>query len=500
MPALRHAGRTPELRREEADRLMAYETVIGLEIHAELNTASKMFCGCATAFGGAPNTSTCPVCLGHPGVLPVANREAIASTIMLGLALGCEITPRSIFHRKNYFYPDMPKNFQISQYDIPLTRDGHLEVEMDGYTRQVGITRVHLEEDTGKSVHIGESGRIHGADFSLEDFNRAGIPLAEIVTEPDLRSPEEARTFMQLLRATLEYLDISDCKMEEGSLRCDANISVAVDGKMGTKVEIKNMNSFRSLFRALTYEEERQRFALDQGRALVQETRHWDDVEGKTHPLRSKEEAFDYRYFPEPDLVPIEPDRAWVEELRGRLPELPQQRLARFKSQYGLSSEIAAMLTGEKALADYFEKAVETGQDPGQLAKWIAGDLVALLKEAVVPIHACPVQPRGLGELVALVAQKIISGKMAKDVLKEAFETGKGPQEIVDARGLSQIADVGELESVVDRVIEENPDAAGDMREGKEQALKFLMGQVMKKTRGKANPGMASDLIRKKLA
>jgi len=479
---------------------MAYETIIGLEIHAELNTESKMFCGCSTAFGGAPNSNTCPICLGHPGVLPVANEQAIADTILLGLALNCEITPRSVFHRKNYFYPDMPKNFQISQYDIPLTRSGLLEIEMDGYTRRVGITRVHLEEDTGKSIHIGESGRIHGADFSLEDFNRAGIPLAEIVTEPDLRSPDEARTFMQLLRATLEYLEISDCKMEEGSLRCDANISVSVDGEMGTKVEIKNMNSFRSLSRALTYEEERQRFALDQGETLVQETRHWDDAAGITHPLRSKEEAFDYRYFPEPDLVPIEPDQAWVEDLRGRLPELPAERQRRFREQYGLSSEIAAMLTGEKALADYFERAVETGQHPVELAKWIAGDLFALLKEAVVPIQACPLHPRGLGELVALVAQKIISGKMAKDVLKEAFDTGKGPKEIVEKKGLLQIADEGELASVVDEVIADNPDAAGDLREGKEQALKFLMGQVMKKTRGKANPEMASDLIRKKLS
>ena len=478
---------------------MAYQTIIGLEIHTELNTESKMFCGCSTAFGAAPNSNTCPVCLGHPGVLPVANEQAIADTILLGLALNCEITPRSIFHRKNYFYPDMPKNFQISQYDIPLTRNGFLDVEMEGYTRHVGITRVHLEEDTGKSVHIGESGRIHGADFSLEDFNRAGIPLAEIVSEPDLRSPDEARVFLQLLRSTLEYLEISDCKMEEGSLRCDANISIAVDGKMGTKVEIKNMNSFRALFRALTYEEERQRFALENGETLGQETRHWDDAAGKTHPLRSKEEAFDYRYFPEPDLVPMEPDLQWVEDLRGRLPELPAQRLVRFKELHGLPGELASMLTSEKALADYFERAVETGQDPIALAKWIAGDLVALLKESVVPIQACPIEPRGLGELVALVAQRVISGKMAKDVLKEAFDTGKGPKEIVEQKGLSQIADVGELETVVDEVISQNPDAAGDLREGKDQALKFLMGQVMKKTRGKANPEMASDLIKKRV-
>lgn len=479
---------------------MDHETIIGLEIHAELNTKSKMFCGCEATFGGDPNSKTCPVCLGHPGSLPVMNRDAVGNTILLALALNCDITERSIFHRKNYFYPDMPKDFQISQYDIPLSHDGWLAVEMEGYERRVGITRVHLEEDTGKSIHIGESGRIHGAEHSLEDFNRAGIPLAEIVTEPDLRSPEEARAFMQLLRATLEYLGISDCKMEEGSLRCDANISVAVDGVMGTKVEIKNMNSFRALHRALAYEEERQRFALEQGERIVQETRHWDDAAGQTSPLRSKEEAFDYRYFPEPDLVPVEPDPQWLEAIKARMPELPVDRLHRFEKDFGLQGELANMLTSEKAMADYFEEAVATGQDPQALAKWIAGDLSAMLKEATVPIHACPLKPQSLGELVALVAQRIISGKMAKEVLREAFDTGKGPKEIVDSKGLSQIADGSEIESVVDEVIAENPDAANDLRAGKEQSLKFLMGQVMKKTKGKANPEMASDLIRNKLS
>ncbi len=478
---------------------MEYQTVIGLEIHAELNTASKMFCGCAATFGGDPNTKTCPICLGHPGVLPVANRAAVANTILLGLALNCEVTPRSIFHRKNYFYPDMPKDFQISQYDIPLTAGGWLEVEMDGYERRVGITRVHLEEDTGKSIHIGESGRIHGADHTLEDFNRAGIPLAEIVSEPDLRSPEEARVFLQLLRATLEYLGISDCKMEEGSLRCDANVSLGVEGELGTKVEIKNMNSFRALSRALAYEVERQRFALEQGQLIVQETRHWDDAAGMTSPLRSKEEAFDYRYFPEPDLVPIEPDPKWVEAIRARMPELPAEKLHRFEKDFKLPPEIATMLTSEKAMADYFEKAIQTGQDPVELAKWIAGDLAALLKDASIPIDACPLKPKGLGELVALLAQRIISGKMAKEVLREAFESGKTPRVIVADRGLSQIADSSEIESMVEEVIAENPEAAEDMRQGKEAALKFLMGQVMKKTRGKANPSMASDLLRKKL-
>ncbi len=479
---------------------MEFETVIGLEIHVELSTDSKMFCSCLAGFGGEPNTKTCPVCLGHPGSLPVPNRRAVSDTILLALALNCDITSSSIFHRKNYFYPDMPKNFQISQYDIPLSSGGTLEIDMEEYTCTVGITRVHLEEDTGKSVHVGESGRIHGAEYSLEDFNRAGIPLAEIVSEPDMHTPDEARTFMQLLRSTILYLGISDCKMEEGSLRCDANISVAVDGSMGTKVEIKNMNSFRAMHRALTYEEQRQRQIIRDGGDVVQETRHWDDVQGITSPLRSKEEAFDYRYFPEPDLVPLEPDEEWVRELRDRLPELPGARVRRFVSEHGLSREIAETLTGEKALADYFEDAAGGGQDPVAVARWIAGDLGALLNEAAVTIQSCPVDTGGLSELVEMIDGGVISGKMAKDVLKEAFETGKSPRLIVEEKGLTQIADESELDKMVDEVIEENPAAADDMRDGKEQALKFLMGQVMKKTRGKANPRAASDIIRKKLA
>ncbi|MBU4194127.1 MAG: Asp-tRNA(Asn)/Glu-tRNA(Gln) amidotransferase subunit GatB [Actinobacteria bacterium] len=479
---------------------MEFETIIGLEIHVELSTDSKMFCSCSAGFGGDPNTKTCPVCLGHPGSLPVPNRRAVGDTILLALALDCDITPSSIFHRKNYFYPDMPKNFQISQYDIPLSTGGSLDVDMGEYTRTVGITRVHLEEDTGKSIHVGESGRIHDAEYSLEDFNRAGIPLAEVVTEPDMRTPDEARAFMQLLRSTVLYLGISDCKMEEGSLRCDANISVAVDGFMGTKVEIKNMNSFRAMYRALTYEEERQRLAIQEGKTVVQETRHWDDVAGTTSPLRSKEEAFDYRYFPEPDLVPLEPDGEWVKALRDLLPELPYARVRRFASEYGLSREIAETLTSCRALADYFEEAAGAGQDPVVVARWIAGDLAALLNDAEVPIGRCPVGTGHLAELVELINSGAISGKMAKDVLKEAFESGKAPRRIVEEKGLSQIADESELEKLVDEVIEENLEAAGDLRDGKDQALKFLMGQVMKKTRGKANPGTASDIIRKKLA
>lgn len=478
---------------------MDFQTIIGLEIHVELSTESKMFCGCSTAFGSGVNTQTCPVCLGLPGSLPVINEQAVANTIMIGLALNCDISASSVFDRKNYFYPDMSKDYQISQNDIPLTRNGYLDVEMEGYTRHVGINRVHLEEDTGKSLHVGDSGRIHGADFSLIDYNRAGIPLAEIVSEPDLRSPAEARAFLQLLHSTLRYLDISDCKMEEGSLRCDANISIAQDGVYGTKVEIKNMNSFRALFRALTYEEERQRNAIRNGEKIHQETRHWDDAAGKTHSLRSKEEANDYRYFPDPDLLPVEPDPAWIDRLRASLPELPAARLHRFEKEYGVTGEIAETLVAEKPLADYFEEAVQTGQDPHAIAKWITGDLAAILNEASMQIDSSPLAPGMIGELVELVSGGAISGKMAKDVLRDAFDTGESPKSIVEKQGLAQIADSGELEAMVEKILEANPEAASDLRNGKDQALKFLMGQVMKESRGKANPAMATELIRQKV-
>ncbi len=478
---------------------MEFETIIGLEIHAELSTKSKMFCGCSTEFGGEPNTRTCPVCLGHPGTLPVANRKAIEYTILLGLALNCEIARRSLFHRKNYFYPDMPKNYQISQYDIPLSKNGFLEIDMGDYKRKVGITRVHLEEDTGKSIHVGESGRIHGAGRSLEDFNRAGIPLVEIVTEPDLRTPEEARNFMIELRAMLEYLGISDCKMEEGSLRCDANISIAVDGVQGTKVEIKNMNSFRALQRALSFEEKRQKEIIIGGGKIPQETRHWDEAAGVTHTLRTKEEAFDYRYFPEPDLVPLEPDPQIVEELQKSLPETPGQRLDRFIRKYGLPKDTARVLVYDKKLGDFYEEAVAKGGNPVAIAKWLAGDFVGLLNEFSIKVENSPIGPHGISELILLVERGVISGRMAKDVLKEAFQSGESPAQIVSRKGLSQIADSEEIALIVERVVDDNPQAVRDFLEGKEQALKFLMGQVMKLSRGKANPTMASEKLRELL-
>ncbi|MDD5748935.1 MAG: Asp-tRNA(Asn)/Glu-tRNA(Gln) amidotransferase subunit GatB [Actinomycetota bacterium] len=478
---------------------MEFETVIGLEIHIELNTSSKMFCGCSTEFGGEPNARACPVCLGHPGVLPVVNRGAVESAIMLALALNCKISERSIFHRKNYFYPDMPKNYQISQYDVPLSVDGWFDIDMGEYERRVGIVRVHLEEDTGKSIHVGESGRIHGAEYSLEDFNRAGIPLAEIVTRPDIRSPEESSVFLQNLRDIAVYLGISDCKMEEGSLRCDANISISVDGKEGTKVEIKNMNSFRSLRRALSFEEERQRGVLNAGREVKQETRHFDEVGGETHSLRSKEEAFDYRYFPEPDLVPLEPDKEWTNDLRAKIPELPQEKRKRYESALLLPKEISSVLVGDRALAEYFERALTEGQDPVELGKWVSGELLALLRQESIPVEECRVEPSGLANLIKLVSEKVISGKMAKDVLREAFDSGERPEEIVKEGGLFQISDENELVGVVDDVIKENPMAVSDFKSGKEQALKFLMGKVMKKTRGKASPEEATRILTERL-
>ena len=480
----------------------AYETVIGLECHVELATETKMFCGCANRFGAPPNTDVCPVCLGHPGTLPVPNEKAIEYTIKIGLALGCRIAPRSLFHRKNYFYPDMPKNFQISQYDLPLCVDGTLEIHVEGSTRTVGITRVHLEEDTGKSLHAGATGRIAGAEYSLEDYNRAGVPLVEVVSEPDMRTAEEARAYLSELRAVLESLGVSDVRMEEGSLRCDANVSVRPRGaaELGTKVEIKNLNSIRSLHRAIQFEEERQRTAIQGGVPLVQETRHWDENEGVTSPLRSKEFAFDYRYFPEPDLSPIEPDETWVERLRSEVPELPAARLARFQDRYGLDARQAALVGAAASWADFFEEAAHGGADPRALANWMTGDLAALLHEARVELSESKVTPSHMVDLVRLISEGAISSAGAKVALAEAFASGTPIGVVVEERGLRQVSDSAALESVISEVLEENPGPAEQFRLGKEGVLGFLVGQVMGKTKGSANPKLAGDLIRERLA
>jgi aspartyl-tRNA(Asn)/glutamyl-tRNA(Gln) amidotransferase subunit B len=478
-----------------------YEAVIGLECHVELSTRTKMFCGCQNRFGGDPNTRTCPVCLGHPGTLPVPNRQAIEYTLKIALALDSEIAASSLFHRKNYFYPDMPKNYQISQYDLPIGVGGHLGVELDGEIRPVKMNRVHLEEDTGKTVHASATGRIADATYALEDYNRAGVPLVEVVSEPDLRSPEEARAYLLDLRALLEALGVSDVRMEEGSLRCDANVSVRPVGtaEFGTKVEVKNMNSIRSVERALRFEIDRQRTALEGGASLVQETRHWDEGRGLTVPLRSKEEAFDYRYFPEPDLPPVEPDAEWIEKLRAELPELPAARRRRFAEEFGLEPAAARIVAGSAEWAGFFEEAVRLGADPRAAANWMTGDLSALLREAGTSLSASKLTPRHLADLSRLVSEGTVSTAGAKQVLAEAFASGAPAEEIVTGKGLAQISDESALLVVVDEVIVENPGPVEQVRGGKEGVIGFLVGQVMKKTSGAANPTEAQRLLRERL-
>jgi aspartyl-tRNA(Asn)/glutamyl-tRNA(Gln) amidotransferase subunit B len=480
-----------------------FETVIGLECHVELATATKMFCSCPNEFGAAPNTNVCPICLGHPGTLPVPNARAIEYIVKIGLALGCRIAPHSVFHRKNYFYPDMPKNFQISQYDLPICIEGHLDVELaDGTTRRVGITRVHMEEDTGRTIHGGATGRISGADSALEDYNRAGVPLVEVVSEPDMRTAEEARAYLVELRATLDALGVSDVRMEEGSLRCDANVSVRPRGStdLGTKVEIKNLNSIRSLHRALQFEQRRQVDALRAGQPLVQETRHWDEHRGVTTHGRSKEYAFDYRYFPEPDLSPLEPETDWVERLRAELPELPAARRRRFRDELGLDARQAAAIAADGSWARLFEQTVALGADPRAAANWLTGDVAGLLNEARTDLAHSRVTPEHLAALVRLTGDGTISSAGAKAALAEAFETGDGIDAIVERMELRQVSDAATLETVIDEVIAENPQLAEQFRSGKEGVINALVGHVMKKTRGSANPSVAQQVLRERLS
>ncbi len=473
-----------------------YETVIGIETHCELGTATKMFCACPTTFGAEPNTQVCPVCLGEPGSLPVANGRAVEYAARIGLALHCRIAERSQFHRKNYFYPDMPKNYQISQYDEPLCVDGWLDVDVEGEVRRVGITRVHLEEDTGKSLHVGATGRIHGADYSLVDYNRAGIPLVEIVSEPDLRTADEARAYAEELRAVLLALGVSDAKLEEGSMRFDVNVSIRPVGhaEFGTKIELKNLNSLRSLHRAVAYEAERQRRVLAEGGKLVQETRHWDEGAGRTEPMRSKEFATDYRYFPEPDLVPIEATASWVEGLRAGLPELPAERRARLAEATGLPAKEVGWLARDPDVLTYF-RAVAQGRDPKVAAAWVMGELQRNLREFEHTMASSPVGPERLGQLLDLLAAGTVSATAAKDVLAEMFSSEAAPATIVERKGLAQISDTGELEAVVARVVAANPDLAEKFRGGKRGVLGALVGQVMRETRGRANPKLVSDLL-----
>lgn len=478
---------------------MKYEAVIGLEVHTELQTKTKIFCSCRTSFGADPNTNVCPVCLGLPGVLPVLNKKVLEYAVRAGLALNCEISRFSKFDRKNYYYPDLPKNFQTSQFDLPICEHGYLDVEVEGEKRLIRITRAHMEEDAGKLVHHGTS--ITDSDYSLVDYNRTGTPLLEIVSEPDMRSAKEAVAYMEKMRAILQYVGISDCRMEEGSLRCDANVSVRPVGQkeLGTKTEIKNINSFKGVERAIEYEAMRQAELLEDGGKVVQETRTWDEKEGVTKSMRTKEEANDYRYFPEPDLVPFTVSDEYIENIRKSLPELPDARKERYMKEFGLSSEDAVFMTNDKATADYFEAAVDAGADPKACVNWLMGEFASQLSTDGIEIAKAPVSAENLAALLKLISKGTISGKIAKKVFATMWKEGGNPEEIVKAQGLVQISDTAELSKLVDEVVGKNPKAVEDFKAGKKKAVGALVGQIMKATKGKANPRVINELLNKKL-
>jgi aspartyl-tRNA(Asn)/glutamyl-tRNA(Gln) amidotransferase subunit B len=503
---------------------MQYESIIGLEIHAQLLTESKMFCSCSTMFGAEPNTQTCPVCIGMPGVLPVINKKAIEYVIKTGLALNCEITPYSRFARKNYFYPDLPKGYQISQYELPLCRSGYIEIGSNAQKRRIRLTRIHLEEDAGKNIH-------EGGDYSLVDLNRAGVPLMEIVTEPDIRNAQEAAEFMRRLRMVLRYLGVCDGNMEQGSLRCDANVSVRPMGheEFGIKTEIKNMNSFKFIEKALEYEISRQIKLLNKGETIIQETRLWDSKRGITESMRSKEEAHDYRYFPEPDLMPVEINREWIEEIRAQLIELPDKKMERFIREYNLTEDDARLLTEERAMAEWFEKAVRLGGNPKTVANWMKGELLRLLNEDNRNIEECGLSPKQLVDLLDFVDKGVINRNQAKVVFEEMYRKNiknigvanitlsspkiiaKGttvkrtppkkvtPEEIIRQKGFTQISDEREIEKIVDDILNNHPKEVERFRAGEQKLMGFFVGQVMKATKGKANPKIVNELLRKKL-
>lgn len=479
---------------------MKYDPVIGLEVHAQMLTESKIFCGCSTRFGGEPNANACPVCAGFPGVLPVLNQRAVEFAMRAGLAAHCDIARSSRLARKNYFYPDLPKGYQISQYELPICVNGYIDIELAGVPKRVRLTRIHMEEDAGKSIHDLRS------DASLVDLNRAGVPLLEIVSEPDLRSADEAVIYLKSLRAILQYLAICDGNMEEGSFRCDANVSVRPQGSdiLGTKVEVKNLNSFKAVEKAILYEIQRQSDTLAEGGKLVQETRLWDDNREATRSMRSKESAHDYRYFPDPDLLPIVINDDWLARIKATLPELPDLRRARFMSDYQLPAYDAELLTGRKDIADYFESALAIHENAKALSNWIVGDLFRVLKERKLDeqltIGAWPIQPAQLAELVKLIDQGKISGKIAKTVFDALLDSPRSPQEVVSEKGLEQVSDTGSIEGSIDAVLAAQPKQVADYRGGNEKIFGFLMGQVMKATRGKANPQMVNELLRRKLA
>ena len=476
-----------------------WEPVIWIETHVELQTASKMFCGCPVDFGDEPNTSVCPVCLGLPGALPVANREAIEGILAIGDALACTLTETSLFYRKNYFYPDLPKNYQISQYTYPLCVDGHIEVDVDGEPTTVGITRVHMEEDTGKSLHQGDSGRIHGAEHTLLDFNRAGVPLVEVVSEPDIRSPDQARAYGAEIQRIVRALGVSDARLEEGSMRFDANVSVRPEGvdTLGTRAEVKNMNSLRSLHRAIAYEIDRQIEVLEGGGTVVLETRHWNEDRGVTTSMRSKEESEDYRYFQEPDLLPLHIDEAWRQAIRSQRPILPAEKRAGYV-ELGAAAATAALLADSDDLGRLFTAAVADGADARSVGNWITGEVVAYLRSADTTIDRTGLTPEHLGELVAMTSSGALSSTAAKEVLRGVLAGEGSPQTVAEERDLVQISDVTAIEDAVEAVLAENGDAVDKIRQGDAKPVGFLVGQVMKATGGKADPKIVQELVRAK--
>ena len=478
---------------------MKYEPVIGLEVHAQLLTASKIFCGCSTKFGREPNENACPICAGFPGVLPVLNKRVIEFAIKAGVATRCEIARTSVLARKHYFYPDLPKGYQISQYELPICFNGHIDIEVDGAAKRVRLTRIHLEEDAGKNIHDAHS------DSSLVDLNRAGVPLLEIVTEPDLRSPQEAGAYLKTLRTIVQYLGICDGNMEEGSFRCDANISVRPQGseRLGTKVEIKNLNSFRAVDHALGFEIERQIETLSRGGKVSQETRLWDEQREETRSMRSKESAHDYRYFPDPDLLPLTVDDNWIAEIIATLPELAAARKQRYMSDYGLPAYDAELLTSRKDVADYFEDAVKIHANPKALSNWIVGDLFRELKERQLDeqlyITKWPVEPERLAQMVQLIDRGKISGKIAKTVFEAMLDSDQLPQQIVNEKGLEQVSDLSSIETAIDQVLAANVKQVEQYRSGNEKVFGFIVGQIMKATHGKANPQKVNEVLRAKL-
>jgi len=478
---------------------MNYEPVIGLEIHSELKTATKIFCSCATTFGAEQNTHTCPVCLGLPGVLPSVNRKVVEFAIKAGLATNCKINKYSKFDRKNYYYPDLPKNWQTSQYDLPIAYEGHVEIDVDGERKTVRLTRIHMEEDAGKLVHSGTT--IKDSATSNVDYNRTGVPLIEIVSEPDMHSAAEARAYMEKIKSILEYIDVSNCRMEEGNLRADINVSLRPVGsdKLGTRTEMKNINSFKALEDAINYEIERQADVLDDGGKIIQETRTWNPEKGITQSMRSKEDAHDYRYMPEPDLPPIVTTDAEIESFRKSLPELPDARRARLIKDFGLSEYDAGIITSSRAMAEYFDEAVGIGADAKLVANWIMSDLSKNLNAENLTIENSPVEARRLAEMILLIQKGTISGKIAKTVFVEMWKSKDSAEKIVKDKGLVQITDTGAIEKVIEEVIEKNAKAVADYRGGNKKAVGALVGQVMKLTKGKANPQMVNQLLAKKL-